>query len=109
VTDSGSEIRLADDKPGIANLLNIMSAVTDRPVADLENEFAGKGYGDFKAAVADAVIARLEPVQKQFHTLMENKDYLHDVLKTGAESAQVRAWKMLSKVYRKTGFLDRRK
>lgn len=107
VTDSGSEVRKADDKPGISNLLNILSAVTDRPVPELENEFSGKGYGEFKKAVADAVIARLEPVQKRFRELMENRDYLSDVLKAGAEVAQVRAHRMMAKVYRKVGFVER--
>lgn len=107
VTDSGSEVRAAADKPGITNLLNILSGVTDRPVADLENEYSSAGYGDFKKAVADAVIAKLEPVQLRYKELMDNKEYLGDVLKSGAEHAQVRARKMLSKVYRKVGFLER--
>lgn len=107
VTDSGSEVRAADEKPGITNLLNILSGVTDRPVSQLETEFAGRGYGEFKQAVADAVIARLEPVQRRYHELMENKDYLNQVLKAGAEIAQVRAYKTLSKVYRKVGFVER--
>jgi tryptophanyl-tRNA synthetase len=107
VTDSGSEVRQDLDKPGVSNLLNIMSSVTDRPVADLENDFAGKGYGEFKAAVADAVVARLEPVQSRYRELLDNKDYLAQVLKAGDEVAQARAYKMLAKVYRKVGFLER--
>ncbi len=107
VTDSGNEVRAAEEKPGITNLLTIFSAVTGRPVADLEAEFGSAGYGVFKKAVADAVVAKLEPVQKRYHELMRNKDYLSDVLKTGGDHAQRRAWKMLTKVYRKTGFVPR--
>lgn len=107
VTDSGSEVKATEEKPGVTNLLSIMSSVTDRPIADLEAEFVGQGYGTFKATVADAVIAHLEPVQTRYHSLMENRDHLQAVLKSGAEAAQIRAWKMLSKVYRKTGFLER--
>jgi tryptophanyl-tRNA synthetase len=107
VTDSGHEVRAATDKPGITNLLTIFSGVTDRPIADLEQEFSSVGYGAFKKAVADAVIAKLEPIQRRYHDLMENKGYLNDVLKAGAEHAQVRAYKTLAKVYRKVGFLER--
>ncbi len=107
VTDSGNEVRTAADKPGITNLLNIFSGVSDRPIAELEKEYGAAGYGTFKKAVADAVIARLEPIQQRYRELMENREYLNDVLKTGAEHAQVRAHKTLAKVYRKVGFLER--
>lgn len=108
VTDSGNEIRAGEDKPGITNLLSILSAVTDRPIADLEKEFATvSGYGDFKKTVADAVVARLEPVQERYRELMNDTDYLTQVLKAGADHAQGRAYKTLSKVYRKVGFIER--
>lgn len=107
VTDSGNEIRASDDKPGITNLLNILSSITDKPIAELENEFSNSGYGDFKKAVAEAVIEKLEPVQKRYHELMENRDYLNEILKTGAEDAQIRANRMMRKVNRKAGFLQK--
>lgn len=107
VTDSGSEVRAAADKPGITNLLSILGAVTDRPIQELEQEFSSSGYGDFKKAVADAVAAKLEPVQQRYQELMANKDYLNEVLKAGSEHAQVRAYKTLGKVYRKVGFVER--
>ncbi len=107
VTDSGSDVRAADDKPGISNLLNIMSAATGRDVPALEAEFAGKGYGTFKAAVADAVIALLEPVRTRYQEMSTNKDYLTSILKTGADAAQKRAYKTLSKVTRKAGYVER--
>ena len=107
VTDSGSEVRAGADKPGVTNLLNIFSAVSGRSVAELEEEFSGKGYGTFKKAVADALIARLEPIQNRYHELIKEKDYLHQVLREGAAVAQKRAYRMLDKVYRKAGFVGR--
>jgi tryptophanyl-tRNA synthetase len=107
VTDSGSEVAARDDKPGIVNLLNIFSAVTGRAVSALEAEFAGQGYGTFKAAVADAVVAALEPVQKKYAELMGSKDYLLQIIRSGDEAAQKTAYKTLAKVYRKIGFLER--
>jgi len=107
VTDSGSEIRFAEDKPGVSNLLQIMSAVTGQAIAELENEFTGQGYGALKKAVADAVIATVEPVQERYKALIEDRAYLESVLKDGAAAAQKRAYKTLGKVYRKAGFVDR--
>lgn len=107
VTDSGSEILARDDKPGISNLLQIHSALSGQSIADLEAAFANKGYGDLKKEVADQVIAALEPVQKSYHELVQDKAYLESVLKNGAETAQKRAYKILGKVYRKAGFAKR--
>ena len=105
VTDSGKEVRVSPDKPGIANLLNIFSAVTGRPIEDLEKEFGDSGYGTFKNALADALISTLEPFQERYRAIIEDKTYLHEVLKSGAEVAQARANKTLRKVYRKAGFV----
>jgi tryptophanyl-tRNA synthetase len=107
VTDSGSEIVASDDKPGISNLLQIHSALSGRSIADLEASFVGKGYGALKKTVADQVIAALEPVQKRYNELIQDKAYLESVLKAGAETAQKRAYKILVKVYRKAGFVER--
>jgi len=107
VTDSGSDVRMAEDKPGIANLLSILSAATATPIPELEQQFAGSQYGPFKDAVADAVIALLEPIQQRYQEIAEDKDYLNNVLKDGAGAAQKRAYKTLSKVYRKAGFIPR--
>ena len=74
---------------------------------DIEKEFAGIQYGPFKDAVADAVIASLEPVQAAYEEIHQDKGYLDKVFKEGAEVAQKRAYKMLSKVYRKAGFVPR--
>jgi len=107
VTDSGSEVRAAADKPGITNLLGIMSAATGRSVEDLEKEFAGSQYGAFKDAVADAVIALLEPIQQRYAEIKDDKAFLNGALKAGADAAQKRAYKTLAKVYRKAGFVER--
>lgn len=107
VTDSGSEIRATDDKPGISNLLQIHSALSGQLIAELEDSFNGKGYGKLKEEVADQVIASLEPVQRRYNELIHDKAYLESVLKAGADAAQKRAYKMLSKVYRKAGFVER--
>jgi tryptophanyl-tRNA synthetase len=107
VTDSGSEIRAGEDKPGITNLLTLLSASTGKSLQDLEKAFAGSQYGAFKDAVADAVIGALEPIQASFEEIHKDKSYLDSVFKEGAEAAQKRAYKMISKVYRKAGFAPR--
>lgn len=107
VTDSGSEIKAAEDKPGVSNLLQIHTAISGTSTAELEDAFVGKGYGDLKKEVADVVIAALEPVQQRYDELIADKKYLESVLKNGAGEAQKRAYKILSKVYRKAGFVER--
>ncbi|WP_269526456.1 tryptophan--tRNA ligase [Coraliomargarita parva] len=107
VTDSGSEIVAREDKPGVSNLLQIYSAMSGREIAEIEDALQGKGYGDLKKEVADAVISVLEPVQARYHELIADKAYLESVLKSGAEAAQKRAYKVLGKVYRKAGFVER--
>ncbi|MEO0510231.1 MAG: tryptophan--tRNA ligase [Verrucomicrobiota bacterium] len=107
VTDSGSEIKATEDKPGVSNLLQVYSASSGREIAEIEEALAGKGYGDLKKEVADAVIAMLEPVQAKYKELIGDKGYLESVLKNGAGAAQKRAYKVLGKVYRKAGFVER--
>ena len=107
VTDSDTEVRFSEDKPAISNLLTIYSLCSGVSVADAEKQFEGAGYGVFKDAVADAVIATLEPIQQRHKQLMADKDYLNEVLKQGAERANRIASKMVAKVYRKIGFLPK--
>lgn len=107
VTDSGSEIKAADDKPGVSNLLQIYSTMSGKSVADIEDGLKGAGYGELKKEVADAVISVLEPVQAKYAELIADKGYLEAVLKDGAAAAQKRAYKTLGKVYRKAGFVER--
>ncbi|MDR0855817.1 MAG: tryptophan--tRNA ligase [Clostridiales bacterium] len=106
VTDSGDTVRYAADKPGVSNLLSIYSAFTGMNTAEAEGRFAGKGYGDFKLAVADAVIATLSPMRKEYTRLLADKPYLMSVLKSGADKANRAARKTLAKVYKKVGFIQ---
>lgn len=106
VTDSGSEVKRGEGKAGVENLMNIYSAVTGSSMEKIEERFDGKGYGIFKAEVADAVVEALRPIQERYRELMENKDYLEQVYRKGAEAASRTAAKTLSKVYRKVGFIQ---
>ena len=106
VTDSGSEVRRGEGKEGIENLMSIYGAVTGKTMEETEAEFEGKGYGVFKSAVADAVVAALEPIQKRYAELAANRDYLEDVYRSGAQIAERTAFKTIAKVYRKVGFIQ---
>lgn len=104
VTDSDSEIRYGEDKPGVSNLLNIYSSVTGKTIDEAVNEFKGFGYGDFKAAVGEAVVAELEPIQKKFKEYSADKAYLEKVMRDGADKASYIANKTLTKVKKKVGY-----
>ncbi len=106
VTDSGSEVRRGEGKEGIENLMSIYGAVTGKTMEETEAEFEGKGYGVFKSAVADAVVAALEPIQKRYAELTANRDYLEYVYRSGAQIAERTAFKTIAKVYRKVGFIQ---
>lgn len=107
VTDTGAEVKAAEDKPGVTNLLTLLSAVSGEEIPALEEKFAGQGYAPFKEAVAEAVIEHLRPIQAKYAEIIDDKTYLEGVLRDGAEAAQKRAYKMLSKCYRKAGFVER--
>lgn len=106
VTDSGSEVRRGEGKEGIENLMSIYGAVTGKTMEETEAEFEGKRYGIFKSAVADAVVAALEPIQKRYAELTASRDYLEDVYRSGAQIAERTAFKTIAKVYRKVGFIQ---
>jgi len=104
VTDNGKEIKFDEKlKPGISNLLTIHSALSGKSVSDLENEFSGKGYGDFKAAVAEVVIAKLEPISKRTNELMDDPAELSRVLSNGAQKASEVASTTLKAAYSAIG------
>jgi tryptophanyl-tRNA synthetase len=105
VTDSGSEVMRGAGKEGVENLMNIYSAITNKTMEEIEREFDGKGYGDFKGAVAESVADCLRPIQEKYNDLMKNKDYLEEIYTKGAQKAQQIANKTLRKVYKKVGFL----
>ncbi len=107
VTDSEAEVRYdAENKPGISNLLSIYSVFSGKTIEQAEAEFAGKGYGDFKLAVGEAVADKLTPIQAEQAKLLKDRDYLNGVLKSGAERASYTANKTLAKVYKKIGFIQ---
>jgi tryptophanyl-tRNA synthetase len=104
VTDDGKEVKFDEKvKPGISNLLTIHSALSGKSVSDLENEFSGKGYGDFKTAVAEVVIAKLEPIGKRTKELMDDPEELSRVLSNGAQKANEVASATLKAAYSAIG------
>ena len=107
VTDSDSVVRYGEDKPGISNLMDIYSCVTGRSYKEIEKEFDGKGYGDFKLAVGEAVADELAPLQKRYEELMAEKTYLDSMIKANDEKAQYYATKTLRKVQKKVGLTER--
>lgn len=107
VTDSDNSIIYSDNKPGIKNLIDIYTSVTDKTASEIEKEFDGKGYGEFKLAVGEAVASNLKPIQDKFLDLSKNKDYINDIIKNNAQKADYAATKTLRKVQRKIGFPDR--
>ena len=109
VTDTDGEIRFdREAKPGVSNLLGIFSAVTGKSMESIETEFAGKGYGDLKGAVADAVVALTEPMQARTKELLSDSAELDRLLALGADKASEIAEQTLADVYQKLGFIPRR-
>ncbi|MBM6829274.1 tryptophan--tRNA ligase [Anaerotignum lactatifermentans] len=104
VTDSDNEVRFDESKPGISNLLGIYCACTGKTIAEAEKEFDGVGYGVFKTAVGEAVVANLEPIQQKVKDLEKNKDYLDEIIKDGAQRAGRLAERTLTKVQKRVGF-----
>ena len=107
VTDSEACIAYREEQPGLKNLLDIYCACTGKTPADVEKEFDGKGYGDFKMAVGESVVDVLKPLQDRFADLSNNKDYLDSVIKNNTEKAQYFSNKTLRKVQKKVGFPER--
>jgi tryptophanyl-tRNA synthetase len=107
VTDSGREIVAREDKPAITNLLSIYAAASGRSIQQLEREYEGRGYGDLKKDLAEALVAYLEPIQERYRSYAEDPAELGRVLELGAEKAQAIASKTLSTVYDRVGFVPR--
>ncbi len=104
ITDSDTVVCRAPGKDGVNNLMNIYACFTGKSDAEIEAEFAGKGYGDFKLAVGEVVADGLTSIQAEFNRLMADKAYLESIMRQGSEDAFRMARKILSKVYRKVGF-----
>lgn len=107
VTDSESEVCYREGKDGINNLMSIYSTITGKDFDSITSEFAGKGYGDFKLAVGEAVADHLEPIRTEFARLSKDKAYLKECYTDGAEKALKYSQRIVSKVYSKVGFVDK--
>lgn len=107
VTDSEACVAYRDEQPGVKNLIDIYSACLNKTPQEVEKEFEGKGYGDFKMAVGEAVVSVLKPLQDRVAELEKNKDYIDTIIKNNAEKAQYISNKTLRKVQKKVGFPER--
>jgi tryptophanyl-tRNA synthetase len=105
VTDSGREVRHHPDKPGISNLLEIMSVATGEPISELEARYDGQGYGPFKEEVGEAVVTLLVPIQQRYSELRADEGQLRALLARGAEKARQTAAPMLEQMYERMGFV----
>jgi tryptophanyl-tRNA synthetase len=105
VTDSGREVRHDPDKPGISNLLEIMSVATGEPISELEARYDGKGYGPFKEDVGEAVVQLLVPIQQRYGELRADEPQLRELLARGAEKARQTAAPTLEQMYERMGFV----
>ncbi|WP_026582725.1 tryptophan--tRNA ligase [Bacillus sp. J33] len=109
VTDSEGIVKYdKESKPGVSNLLSIYSILSGKPVEEIEKEYEGKGYGDFKAGLSEVVINTIKPIQEKYYELMESKE-LDDVLDHGAEKARTVANKMIRKMESAMGLGRKRK
>ena len=106
VTDSGSEVKRGEGKEGIENLMTIYSCFTGKTPDEIEKDFEGKGYGDFKIAAAEVCADALDGVKNEYARLVADKAYLEDVMKNGADEAFRDARRTMSKVKRKLGFTE---
>jgi len=104
VTDSESEVRYSEEKPGIRNLMDIYGTTTGKTKEEIEREFDGKGYGEFKLAVGEAVVDVLKPLQDRMKELQADKSYIDSVIKANDEKAQYYSMKTLRKVQKKIRF-----
>lgn len=106
VTDSESEIRFAPEKPGVSNLITVYSCFTGKTVEEIEREFEGKGYGEFKVAVGEVTADALAPVQERYRAFLADRAMLEAQMKKGAEEAAWYACRTLAKVRKKLGFVQ---
>ena len=107
VTDSEAQILYRNEQPGVKNLIDIYSACTNKTPQGVVKEFDGKGYGDFKMAVGEAVVSVLKPLQDEVARLEKDKAYIDSIIKSNAEKANYYALKTLRKVQKKVGFPER--
>jgi tryptophanyl-tRNA synthetase len=107
ITDAGREVKFDQiEKPGISNLLTIHSALSGQSIADLEKEFDGKGYGDFKSSVAGVVVEYLRPIRQRALDLLSDEKHLIDILHTGSAKAREVAGETLDATYKGLGVVS---
>ena len=107
VTDSDNKILCKNDKAGISNLLNIYASVSGKSIIELEQEYDGKSYSEFKSDLSENIIQLLKPIQVKYNEIINDKKWLEDLLISGSEKASFIARKTMSKVYRKVGFIKK--
>ena len=107
VTDSMKEIKYDINRKGLANLISIYSNIAKKDIKVIEKEYLGKQYSHFKKDLADIIIDFLNPIQKEYKKLINDKEYINNILKKGADKAQNKAYKTLDKVYRKIGLVKK--
>lgn len=106
-TDSGTEVKFDDEKPGISNLLSIYSALSGKTIPDIEAHFAGKMYGHVKVELAALAVEKLRPIRERHQQLMQDKGELQRLMKVGAERARAHAAQTLARTYAAVGFLPK--
>ncbi len=106
VTDSDSQVKFDEAKPGVSNLMTLYHVATGNTFEEIEKEFEGNGYGDFKDAVGEAVAEYLKPLREKYEAIRSDKKYLESILTEGADKARRQANKTLRKVYKKIGFVS---
>lgn len=106
VTDSDNLVKFdTENKPGVSNLMQIYGAVTNKNNEEIEKEFAGRGYGDFKMTVAEAVVEKLKPIQAKYNEILSNEDYIRNIYAKGDENARKIANETLLDVKQKVGLI----
>ncbi len=106
VTDSGTEVKFTDDKPGIKNLMTMYNLATGESFDSIEEKYSGKGYGQFKSDTAEIVANYIKPIREKYNELIANKEQLKQILMQGNDKAKRSAFKTLRKVYKKVGFVS---
>ena len=108
VTDSEGVVRYCDEQPGIKNLIDIYTQLGNKTVDEVVSMYEGKGYGEFKADVAEVIVEALSPIREKYLELLKDKEYLEKVYAMGAAKAEKQARKTLRKVYKKVGLIERK-
>ncbi|MEI8143178.1 MAG: tryptophan--tRNA ligase [Candidatus Berkelbacteria bacterium] len=103
VTDSGNEIKSGADKPAMSNLLEIFAEATGKTIAEIESEFVGKGYGEFKEALAEAIIACLKPIRERYERIIQDPAKIHQILAQGATKIEAEARSNIAEIKKKVG------